>query len=98
LTHHGTFELDAVLLDALGEIPPTLLLPHVLPMPRAHPSSHLYQYALMVSVPLVVEIELGLIGSAHVDLIFQFLEACGTEKVPKHCRTDGKAVWVPEYF
>ncbi len=66
-------------------------------MPRAHPLSQRYQYAILVSEPLVVEIELGLTGSSHIDLLFQFLTRCGTENVPKHCRTDGVRVWLPEW-
>jgi hypothetical protein len=95
VTYDGTFELDAVLLDALSEIPSTLLLRHVLSMPWAHPLNKRYQYALMVSEPLAVEIELGLVGAAHLELLFQFLKTCGTQNIPRHCRTDGTEVWMP---
>jgi hypothetical protein len=95
LTHVRTFELDAVLLDALDAIPATLLLPHVLSIPQSHPLDHQYLYALMVSEPLAAEIELGLVGAVHVELLSRFLKTCGTENIPKHCRTDGTTVWVP---
>jgi hypothetical protein len=88
------FDMDAVLLSALPMIDPSILLPFVLSKPWTHPLDPLCHYALMLSSSLVLEVELGMIGSGHFTQLANFLtnrssdnEAC------THCRTDGVNAW-----
>jgi len=85
-------QMDAVKLSGIDALDSNLLFSHVLPRPWA--SLHNELYIITVNKPVVLEIELGILGMAHIEKLSSFLTiSCSQGAGFDHVRTDGYDIW-----
>lgn len=90
------FLMDAVRLATIHLVSPSLLFSYVVSMPMKSSPESTDEYALLISEPVVLQVELGQIGERHRARLFQVLrQSAFAGLYPDHLRTDGDSVWAP---
>jgi hypothetical protein len=90
-------QLEAVRFNSLITTPVSQIFSYVISMPVLCPGCRV-PWAVLVNEPHTLEIELGLIGKRHIELLTEaMMESCKSKDGGHHFRTDGMRVWQPTY-